>query len=115
MHVMLYSALSDSLDILGLVTLLSFRNGKLDLFAFLEVSKAVTSNGGVMDKHIGGAITFDKAISLIVAEPLHSSRNSLHIPSSPKLYCSPRHTILSVFIPLVFAYPRLSAAKFSMP
>jgi hypothetical protein len=63
----------DNLNALGLETLGSLDDLKLDLLAFLEAAEAVALDSGVMNENVLTALTADESKTLGVVEPLNDS------------------------------------------
>ena len=61
----------DSSDGIGLRTLLSLNDVKLDLVPFFQTLVPIELDRAVMDKHVGSIVPADKAVTLRVIEPLH--------------------------------------------
>ena len=60
-------------DVDGLQTLGALLDGKLDALFFLQVLKTFSADTGVVDEHVLPAFTRDKAVALLIAEPLDGS------------------------------------------
>jgi hypothetical protein len=74
--------LSDFSYVSGLGAFLALDDLEFNLIAFSQAFVSLGSNGAVVYEHISSIITADKAVSLGVVKPLHSTFQSVHLQSS---------------------------------
>jgi len=71
-----FIVLAQNGNVAGLRTLRSFFDSEFDLLAFLQVTVAVTLDGGEVNENVRSTFASNEAEALVAVEPFHCSDNS---------------------------------------